>query len=233
MSRSSIVLGLALAMAVSPAVLVSAHTSACAFFPAAHTYVLGAAYAGNDAIGEKSTVSAYGTVVARDGNVADCDNDGILLDYDGDLEQGLNGAFFGYGLWAYEPNCQYDLKTHGATVTVTGTTLPPNPVVQGIAFVTTADDTQGPIIIEDPTNPGFFICVADGIVTPGDPTVDPTADADDCISQIYVTPATGTACGAGGDGGYWVTLLDVNAIARTAPPDLAATNVPLTGTISA
>ena len=116
---------------------------------------------------------------------------------DGDYDVGIGGAFFGAGPWADESICGYGLDAHGTSVTVVDLVNP------DIRFVTAADDQNGPVIIS--LGSGRSVCETDGNISPGDPAVDPTADADDCMSATFVS--TGTACGTGGDGGYWVALV--------------------------
>ena len=144
-------------------------------------------------------------------------------DFDGDYETGVGGGFFGYGPWAHEPTCNYGLTDHSGTVVV-------NDIVHGgdVAFVIGADDTSGPVVEVDPVD-GTTSCSTDGSITPGDPATDPTADADDCLSEVYI--GTGTTCGAGGDGGYWVFLN--GALVTEGAGGVGANNAPTTGTITA
>ena len=181
------VVGSIVAVGVAPA-----HNVNCATAPAPHSYVPGIVASPHMRVGDGVTVA--------DNNFADCDGDGIPGDFDGDYELGAGGAFFGAGPWANEPTCQYGLKTHGSTATVTDL------LSANIALQTGADDQQGPIVIPDPVN-GGNICETDGSITPCAPadeggTCGPTDDPDDCLSQVYIN--TGSACGFGGDGGYWV-----------------------------
>ena len=237
--KTSIILGLALAMAAVPAAMVSAHNAACATTNAPHAYGAGGSVgAETEVIGSPSA----GVVTVSDNNTGDCDGDGVPGDFDGDYEAGAGGGFFGAGPWANEPICQYGLKTHGTSVTVT------DAISANIGFVTGADDQQGPVVIPDPVN-GGNICETDGNISPGDPAVDPTADADDCLSTTFIN--SGTACGTGGDGGYWVFIngagCRVVGVKVTFPgtrqpplPDVDVTNpgvqctgVPTTGFITA
>ena len=177
-----------------PASMVIAHTANCATAPAPHTYGLAGSVGGEiETVGSPSA----GIVTVNEGNTGDCDGDGIPADFDGDYEFGIGGGFFGAGPWANEPICQYGLKTHGTSVTVTDL------ISANAAFVTGADDQSGPIVIPDPVN-GGNICETDGNISPGDPSSDPTADSDDCLSVVFIN--SGTACGTGGDGGFWVFL---------------------------
>ena len=137
-------------------------------------------------------------VVVHDTNLQDCDGDGVPRDFDGDYDDGVGGAFFGYGHWGYDPVCNYGLNLHAGRVSV-------DDVVWGsdIWFRIGADDTSGPVLSVDPLT-GATTCSTDGSITPGDPATDPIADADDCLTDPV--HGTGTTCGAGGDGGYWVIL---------------------------
>jgi hypothetical protein len=150
-----------------------------------HTYAFGGSL---DLVGLASVI---------DTNAADCDQDGLPGDYDGDYDAGIGGAFFGYGPWASEPTCDYGLRTHGGSVFVHDMVWGSN-----IAFAIGADDTSGPVISTDPIT-GETTCETDGSITAGDPETDPTADADDCLHDAL---SWGVTCGAGGDGGYWVFL---------------------------
>ena len=195
--KLSAIICISLALAAVPAALVSAHSPNCAATPAPHVYGLGGSTNGHVRTVTAADDLAAGVFWVTDTNGLDCNADGIPGDFDGDYETGNYGAFFGAGPWANEATCAYGLRTHGTAVTVTDI------LSANIAFVTGADDQSGPIVVPDPVN-GGFICETDGSVTPGDPATDPTADADDCLSTVFVN--TGSACGFGGDGGYWVFL---------------------------
>ena len=150
------------------------------------------------------SVAPYsGQATAWDSNIVDCNGDVLPVDYDGDYDTGIGGAFFGYGPWAHEPTCDNGLTSHGAVVTV-------NDLSYGndIWFLIGADDTSGPAISVDPVS-GATTCSTDGSITPGDPFTNPIADADDCLTprQNAAVGIVLTTCGAGGDGGYWVFLL--------------------------
>ena len=188
-----------------------------------------------------------------DTNTGDCDGDGVAPDFDGDYDIGVGGGFFGYGPWANEPTCQYGLKIHGGSVQVT------DAISANIAFVTGADDQQGPIVIptgfgldprgeySPPVYPTEFACEVDGTISPCAPPSDggacgPTDDPDDCLSdsqsgtpgyQPWIT--IGVTCGAGGDGGYWVFLLSVGAMIdeSTTPPTVTLSGTPTLGVITA
>ena len=163
-----------------------------------------------------------GLVTVFETNTVDCDGDGAPGDYDGDWETGVGGGFFGYGPWANEPTCNYGLTLHGGTATVTDVVFGGN-----IEFVIGADDTSGPATSVDPVT-GETTCSTSGSITPGDPATDPTADADDCLSAVYTT--SGTTCGAGGDGGYWVFLN--GALVTEGASGVGASSPPV-GTIAA
>ena len=195
--------------------------------PHSHTYSLGGSVgARSDTVTGGDEVGA-GLVTVFETNTADCNGDGLAGDYDGDWETGVGGGFFGYGPWANEPTCNYGLTTHSGTATVFDQVFGSN-----IAFVIGADDTGGPVVETDPVD-GSTSCSTDGSITPGDPTTDPTADADDCLTDVYV--GQGTTCGAGGDGGYWVFLSGglVTVNDQASPPNVAVSNPPTAGTITA
>lgn len=208
--RRLLFLVLILTLSAIPAATVTAHSVNCANAYAPHSYGMGGS-AGVSAPDQELEIEV-GVVVVSDNNTADCNGDGIPYDFDGDYEAGMGGGFFGAGPWANEPTCQYGLVTHGTAVTVT------DAVSANIAFKVGADDQGGPVVIADPIN-GGNICETDGGITPCAPPSDggacgPTDDADDCLSdadtsrsgyQPYVN--SGSACGTGGDGGYWVFLL--------------------------
>lgn len=166
-------------------------------------------------------ITAEDIPIVADSNLADCDGDGEGGDFDGDYDTGNGGAFFGYGPWAQDEACGYGLREHGVNVMVNDFAFGSN-----VLFVTAADDQTGPLFVPDPVR-GGVVCETDGAITPGDPAVDPTADADDCMSATYV--GTGVACGAGGDGGYWVLLATGAMVAG----GVNVHNVPLAGTITA
>lgn len=214
---------LVLAIVLSSAGLLfpaEAHSSDCARAFAPHAYTVGGSgsvfapvasepssveVAGRDAtdgggrdLRARSVTTARGTLAVSDMNVGDCDGDGVGYDADGDQELGVGGAFFGWGAWADEPTCHYGLSKHGRTVLVADTVFGDR-----IAFVTAADDVGGPILLPDGQE--GTVCETDGSIHPGDPTQDPAADPDDCMSVTYYA-GPGTACGEGGDGGFWVLL---------------------------
>ena len=164
-----------------------------------------------------------GEATVYETNMQDCDQDGVGGDYDGDYETGVGGGFFGYGPWANEPTCNYGLTLHGGTATV-------NDVVFGgqVAFVIGADDTSGPVVSTDPVT-AETSCETSGSITPGDPAQDPTADADDCLTDVYV--GSGATCGAGGDGGYWVLLVKTRV--AEGGGSASASNTPTMGSITA
>ena len=170
-----------------------------------------------------------GLVVVMDTNSEDCNGDGIEGDFDGDYDSGIGGAFFGYGPWANEPICGNALKEHyGYVVAVYDLVFFDN-----IWFRTGADDTYGPDLTPDPVD-GSPACTTSGSITPGDPATDPTADPDDCLSDPqnlgdWQYHDNGRACGAGGDGGYWVFLLGAGYVNDFGW--LTITNPPTTGNI--
>ena len=210
-----------LALSAVPLIVVNAHNADCATAPYPHTYgplpVLR---------GTQLSVAARvgGLVTVSDGNVADCDRDGIPADFDGDFEVGGSGAFFGAGPWANEPICRYGLKTHGTSVAVTDV------LSTGITFVTGADDQSGPLVVTDPVT-GTTVCETDGNISPGDPATNPTADPDDCMSSTQTS--SGSACGTGGDGGYWVFLTACEWYYWPPPPGIECGPSATTGYITA
>jgi hypothetical protein len=220
MNKTPLVIGVVLALAAVPAAFVSA----AHFCPAepTHTYGFGSSV-GAESKTANTGDNSLGFVTVQETNTADCNNDGIPADYDGDWETGVGGAFFGYGPYAQDPTCNYDLQVHSGTVSV-------NDLVFGsdIWFKIGADDTSGPAVSVDPVS-GATVCETDGSITPGDPATDPTADADDCLTDVYV--GSGATCGAGGDGGYWVFLS--GALVSEGVGGVGASNPPTAGTITA
>lgn len=180
-----------------------------------HSYGMGTGAGGN--YSTHAVEFTAGTVLVTDTNTGDCGTG--PAGWDGDYDWGVGGGFFGHGQWAWEPECNYFLNAHGPNVVV-------NDAVFGIsiAFVTGENDRDGPMKIWNPAT-GTWVCETDGSIRPGDPDEDPTADPDDCISEVFV--GWGTTCGeGGGDGGYWVMLLGaVVGEGETWPPT--------TGTITA
>ena len=172
-----------------------------------------------------------GSATVWDGNVIDCDDDydpftqtGETADFDGDYETGEGGGFFGYGPWAHEPTCDYGLTSHSGTVTV-------NDAVFGndIWFIIGADQTAGPWISVDPID-GSITCNTDGHIEPCDPVnPSPTCGPSDCLTPAYL--GSGSTCGAGGDGGYWVFLLTGHI--WFGPGGTGVGNPPTLGTITA
>ena len=193
--------------------------------PHAHTYGNGGSFGVRSSVVRQGSVVRHGTVVVQETNTADCDGDGIPGDHDGDYDTGVGGAFFGYGPWANEPTCNYLRQIHGGTATV-------NDAVFGsdVWFVIGADDTTGPMITTDPVT-GETHCTYDGSITPCHPTsgCGPADDPDDCLTEPL--HGSGTTCGAGGDGGYWVFLNVV--FVDEGPGGLLVSNLPTAGTITA
>lgn len=192
----------------------------------AHTYPLAVSANGasRQVVSEVTYVASYTLGVSIDGyeqvnvvdtNTSDCNFDGVPLDFDGDYDAGDHGGFFPYGPWANEAICNYGLSLHhGPNVVVTDV------VFANIPFLIGTDDQWGPIIIPDPVN-GGNICETDGSITPcGAFGCGPTDDADDCLTdtdpwwgpgyQPYIGSGYNT-CGGGGDGGFWVILLEFYA----------------------
>lgn len=135
--------------------------------------------------------------------------------WDGDYDTGDHGAFFGYGVWAEEPSCDYQLNVHGPNVAVTDVMWGGN-----VPFLVGEDDMYGPIMIVDPVR-GGVVCETDGTINPCTPwAVLIACDLDDCLSdtdpsfpgwQPFI--GVGHTCGwGGGDGGYWVVLLEVYVV---------------------
>ena len=189
-----------------------------------HTYGQGGAVGGRSAAVTFGQAIGTGLAQVADTNSTDCDpTNPAPADWDGDYDAGLGGAFFGYGPWAEDPDCDYDLNLHGPNVAV-------NDVVFGafITFVTGEDDQGGPIKIQNPLD-GSWTCEVSGSITPGLVT-DPSADPDDCVSAPFL--GVGATCGTGGgDGGYWVFLHAVFVDENPASVDLR--NPATTGTVTA
>ena len=193
-----------------------------------HSHAYGAGGSTGARSDSASAGRTAGLTTVSDSNGVDCDFNGTPGDFDGDYETGIGGAFFGHGPWADEPLCGYGLRLHGGTITV-------NDIVFGhdVQFVIGADDTSGPVISTDPVT-GETTCETDGAITPGDPAQDPTSDADDCLTPVIDggdTGGTGTTCGAGGDGGYWVFL--IGARVHEGGTGVTVTNPATMGTITA
>lgn len=139
---------------------------------------------------------ALGAPMVTDSNVADCDGDGIPGDWDGDYDLGVGVAFFGYGQWAEDPDCDYGLNVHGPNVIV-------NDAVYGLGlgFVVVEVSQQGPtkVPVDDDGDgtPDRYVCETEGVLNP--------SMGNGCVSPRFV--GTGHTCGpGGGDGGYWVVL---------------------------
>ena len=185
-----------------------------------HWYAMGTGAGGNFTTHGVEFVG--GAVLVMDTNTGDCGTDPARRD--GDYDWGVGGGFFGYGDWARDPDCNYLLNVHGPNVVV-------NDVVFGsaIAFVTAENDRDGPTKIWNPVTE-TYVCETDGSIRPGDPAENPTADPDDCVSEVFV--GVGATCGeGGGDGGYWVVLM--GTFVDEADGGVALSNPPTTGTITA
>lgn len=173
-----------------------------------------------------ASVNGYQEVHVVDTNTVDCNFDAVPLDFDGDYDAGDHGGFFPYGPWATDPWCNYGLNLHhGPTVVVSDLVFGSN-----VAFLVGVNDYAGPIMIYDPST-GVFICETDGLISP-------SVDWDDCLSDADpwgpgYQPYYGVgynACGAGGgDGGFWVILLETyveeNGYVLVANPHTAGTIV--------
>ena len=154
-----------------------------------HTYV---GSGSNEYREETLGVNAgFGYIQVYESNTSDCDGNGSAGDFDGDYDTGTGGAFLPAGPWANDPLCQNGFVAHHGPVAFV------NDVVfgQGVPFFTGADDTNGPVIVIDPTS--GVQCTTDGVIAP-------EVDADDCLDGVFY--GAGAACGYGGDGGYWVIL---------------------------
>ena len=137
-----------------------------------------------------------GASFVTDSNVADCDGDGVPGDWDGDYDLGTGVAFFGYGQWAEDPDCDYGLNVHGPNVVVNDAAYG-----LGLGFVVVEVSQQGPtkVPVDDDGDgtPEGYVCETEGVFNPTSPN--------GCVSRRFV--GTGHTCGAGGgDGGYWVVL---------------------------
>lgn len=164
-------------------------------------------------------------VAVADTNISNCNpwDATPFMDWDGDYDNGIGGAFFGYGAWTDDPDCNYRLNHHGSMVTVDDIVFG-----SGIKFIVGEDDQNGPVKVVDPET-GLTVCTTTGAITPGDPFADPTADADDCIGGVFT--GTGWTCGSGGgDGGYWVALLSYYIDDWG---NVVIANPPIAGTITA
>lgn len=213
-------LPVALCLVLALVVLVAAPGAQAECFPeSTHTYTWGPSAAWEtEPFGEGLVL---GGVYVFDSMQQDCDGDGVR-DPDGVYDAGFGGGFFGFGPWADESICDYGLRPHGANVEVLDHVHGPN-----VHFYIGADDTAGPVITTDPVT-GETRCETSGAITPGDPADNPLFDADDCLSPLYVH--VGATCGAGGDGGYWVILMEV---VKETSQQVFVSNPPVQGTITA
>ena len=195
MTRTPAILAALLMLAALPALPAGAHNP-CPDQPVHfyHAFVPGK----NRAMSALDESGWAGFVVVSDTNVADCNPiDGVPGDWDGDYDVGVGGAAFGYGSWIDDPDCGYQLNHHGGNVVVNDAVFGSN-----IWFMTGEDDQSGPVKIQDPVTLEYT-CTTSGSIMPGDPATDPTADADDCLSGLFV--GVGFTCGSGGgDGLFWV-----------------------------
>lgn len=233
---------IALTLLLAGTAVAVAHADGCREEPS-HTYFTGSAAGAASATllgGDDATAtSPAGRISVWDTNATqDCNFDGRGGDWDGDYDWGVGGGAFGWGPWADEPICGNALNVHGPNVVVHDVVFGRN-----VAFVVGEDDQAGPVIIPIFTDvdvdarysppirpePTDWVCETDGSITPGDPSTDPTADADDCLSPLYT--GTGTTCGSGGgDGLFWVFIfagyLHENG-------GIATSNIPTEGIITA
>lgn len=187
-----------------------------------HTYVAGPSAGGHVRSLLEDDLTITGVVAVADSNEQDCDGDGVPGDWDGDLDLGVGGAFFGHGPWANEPVCQFGLNVHGPNVVVAD-------IFYGfqVFFVVGEDDRNGPVLIQDPVTLEW-VCLTDGIIAPGDAATDPTRDPDDCVSDVF-RYGVGRTCGqGGGDGGFWVLLLGAYAdeYPDATPPGTRQASIP-------
>lgn len=211
------IVGLVLLVGFAGIVVPASANSVCpGVSQATHTY--GPA-TGVSVLSRSSGMSHSASLVSVfDSNLAECNGDDIPDDFDGDLDAGFGGAFFGLVgdiVPAEMPSgCGYDLNTHapGFVVAELGSSLG---VTQG--FV--GEDDRGEVVVVQDVD-GSFSCTTDGLLSPGDPGSDMFADPGDCGHPFStsmpetenVTYATGDPnvdCApgqVGGDGGYWVML---------------------------
>ncbi len=231
MNKTSILIGALLAIAMAHVVVVSANSVCPGANQPVHTYgVAGSIGANSNTLSEQTSGSPAGPVggagagltTVQDTNTADCNGDGVPGDFDGDLDVGVGGAFFGSSNeWDVTDNCGYDLNVHATSGVATDVTGLPVSGVWGV------DDTAGPVVITDPTTGAVVGCQTDGSITPD-------TDSTDC-EVGWVHTWAGDVCligyhnGHGGDDGYWLFLN--TGVTETGGAATAATAT--TGTLAA
>jgi|SRR5581483_5682901 len=203
MHKGSILLGVLLALAMAHVAVVNANSVCPGSNQPVHTYGLSVSVGANsNTLSEQTSGSplgsigggAAGNVLVDDTNTADCNGDGQPGDFDGDFDVGGGGAFFGSSnAWDFLDDCGYDLNVHATSGTATDVTSLP---VSGTFGV---DDTQGPVVVTDPTTGATIWCQTDGSITPD-------TDANDCLNAWVNTWSAGACAGTGGDDGYWLFL---------------------------
>lgn len=142
-----------------------------------------------------------GITDVMDSNVlGDCNGDGVPGDFDGDLDMGIGGGFFGSGT-TWEALCHYGYNVHalaGVAANFFGLS------VRGEVGV---DDPHGPSppVFDPVTGQELQGCQTDGTIS-DNPSGGPSPDGD-CLVGFS---DTWSACGAGvgGDDGYWVFVYD-------------------------
>lgn len=158
--------------------------------------------------------TGLGVVLVQDSALNDCDGDGVPQEFDGDMELGVGGGFFGWGPWANAEGCEggtFGMNVHGPRVVGRDTLGRP------LTFIVGEDDQSGPVHVTGRNGEPY--CETDGSITPMD-------DDDDCFSAWFV--GEGRTCGTGGgDGGYWVFVLS-----PTSPAD-GSLDDGVTGTLTA
>ncbi len=167
-----------------------------------HTYGLPGSLGGNSNTlteqGAPVSGASAGFVTVQDSNVADCNGDGVPGDFDGDLDVGVGGGFFGSSTeWDTTDGCGYGLNVHSTSGTATDLSGLPVGGTWGV------DDTAGPVVVTDPNTGATVSCQVDGSITPD-------TDTNDCLNVWVNTWSPGTdpvcAIGHGGDDGYWLFL---------------------------
>jgi len=203
MNKTSILLGALLAVAMAHVAVVNANSVCPGANQPVHTYGLpGSVGANSNTLSEQTGSSPVGSIggasagltTVQDTNTADCNGDGQPGDFDGDLDVGVGGAFFGSSTaWDDAFGCGYDLNVHATSGTATDVTGLPVSGSYGV------DDVAGPVVVTDPTTGATVSCQTDGGITPD-------TDGNDCLNAWVNTWSAGACASTGGDDGYWLFL---------------------------
>ncbi len=186
MNKTSILLGALVAVAMAHAVVVVNANSVCvgANQPV-HTYnVAGSLGANSNTLSEQTSGAPTGSVggasagfvTVQDTNTVDCNGDHVPGDFDGDLDAGVGGGFFGSSTeWDLADNCGYDLNVHSTSGVATDT------VVLHVGGTWGVDDTGGPIVV--PVKGDISDAVGALLPAPAGSTADDALDAAEGIVE--------------------------------------------------